>query len=565
MDGDGCDTNCTSPDCGNGVVVPPEECDDGNNDEDDGCDPNCRWPRCGNGFVGGIESCDDGNAISGDGCDSLCRAEVCGNAVTQADEECDDGNATNGDFCDDNCTVPRCGNSAIAAADGEECDDGNLVNGDVCDNNCTLPRCGNAQVAVATEECDLGDAANGNAPADTCRADCTQGCGDGAVDAWEQCDGGAGCNGCRWGTEVCVTVSGGTTECYLDIDTLAHGAPERTPPPATGASATDPYLQDVDWSCADTVDTDNSGDRGTICGVAMSVDTSVSGVIVYTMRSLEVLAGADVRFIGSRNIALAVYGDVSIAAGARLGVDGSGSQNGAGARSDCGPQQGGNSDGGGAGGSHGSRGGNGGDGDDQNGSNSGTANTSDPHVWLERGCRGGHGGDGSAQAPGGGAGGALQISAGGSLLVDGVLSANGGAGTRPGDSDGGGAGGGSGGDLYLQAVRVVVGGTGAVVAQGGSGSGGGDGGDGEPGPTVPSLRALGGSDGGTTETAGGDGAGAASDGTLEAATQGVDDTGPGGDFGAGGGGGGAGRVSMDLVAACPAGAQARFSPQPICR
>ena len=58
--------------CGDGVVGPGEECDDGNTIDGDGCDSNCTITACGNGIVTAGEQCDDGNLIDGDGCDSDC-------------------------------------------------------------------------------------------------------------------------------------------------------------------------------------------------------------------------------------------------------------------------------------------------------------------------------------------------------------------------------------------------------------------------------------------------------------------------------------------------------------
>jgi hypothetical protein len=75
--------------------------------------------------------------------------------------------------------------------------------------------------------------------------------------------------------------------------------------------------------------------------------------------------------------------------------------------------------------------------------------------------------------PGGGAGGALQISAGERITVDGVVNAGGGGGTGgwASDSCNGGAGGGSGGAILLESVGVEV--YGMVAANGGgAGSGG---------------------------------------------------------------------------------------------
>ena len=59
---------------------------------------------CGNGVLEPGEECDDGNDNSGDGRSSTCRVEGpgggdCGDGVLELGEECDDGNNTNGDGC----------------------------------------------------------------------------------------------------------------------------------------------------------------------------------------------------------------------------------------------------------------------------------------------------------------------------------------------------------------------------------------------------------------------------------------------------------------------------------
>lgn len=65
-----------NPNCGNGVVEPPEQCDDGNNIQTDGCKNNCTYNVCGDGYVyQGVEECDDGNTTNGDGCSAACLYE----------------------------------------------------------------------------------------------------------------------------------------------------------------------------------------------------------------------------------------------------------------------------------------------------------------------------------------------------------------------------------------------------------------------------------------------------------------------------------------------------------
>jgi cysteine-rich repeat protein len=62
--------------CGDGVVDPGEECDDGNADPTDGCLPSCKLAQCGDGIVrSGVEQCDDGNTQGQDGCSATCTAE----------------------------------------------------------------------------------------------------------------------------------------------------------------------------------------------------------------------------------------------------------------------------------------------------------------------------------------------------------------------------------------------------------------------------------------------------------------------------------------------------------
>ena len=98
-----CDTSyllsggaCVQTNCGNGIVEPPETCDDGNVIEGDGCGKYCLveadftcatlppsgpsvcTPICGDGKYYGLngEECDVGPSVPGDGCDANCKIEV---------------------------------------------------------------------------------------------------------------------------------------------------------------------------------------------------------------------------------------------------------------------------------------------------------------------------------------------------------------------------------------------------------------------------------------------------------------------------------------------------------
>lgn len=95
------------PACGDGLLDPSEQCDDGNQRARDGCDASCRVETgyvcranqacraliCGDGWVeppaerndsdasfdrwsGGSEACDDGNTADGDGCNARCELEA---------------------------------------------------------------------------------------------------------------------------------------------------------------------------------------------------------------------------------------------------------------------------------------------------------------------------------------------------------------------------------------------------------------------------------------------------------------------------------------------------------
>ncbi|TVQ98706.1 MAG: hypothetical protein EA398_13100 [Deltaproteobacteria bacterium] len=101
-------------------------------------------------------------------------AAVCGNGILEPGEQCDDG-ADNSDVlpdrCRTNCRLPTCGDGVRDS--GEECDDGALnsdVAPDRCRTNCTLPTCGDG-VRDSGEECDLGEQ-NGE-EGSACSADCT--------------------------------------------------------------------------------------------------------------------------------------------------------------------------------------------------------------------------------------------------------------------------------------------------------------------------------------------------------------------------------------------------------
>lgn len=96
---------CLTPSCGNGVVEPPEVCDDGVNDGTS-CSAKCDSDlRCGNGILDPHEDCDcgDGTMMLPFGCNQA---------------NADDPLAT----CSTSCVLRGCGDGVITVAAGEQCD-----------------------------------------------------------------------------------------------------------------------------------------------------------------------------------------------------------------------------------------------------------------------------------------------------------------------------------------------------------------------------------------------------------------------------------------------------------
>lgn len=118
------------PICGDGLLVAPETCDDGNDEAGDGCSATCglepasKCPVvgqpceptiCNDGTREGSEACDDGNDLIGDGCTPFCEVEPncsggicsggCGDGQLFPPEACDDGNVRDGDGCSSTCEL----------------------------------------------------------------------------------------------------------------------------------------------------------------------------------------------------------------------------------------------------------------------------------------------------------------------------------------------------------------------------------------------------------------------------------------------------------------------------
>jgi hypothetical protein len=184
--------------------------------------------------------------------------------------------------------------------------------------------------------------------------------------------------------------------------------------------------------------------------------------------------------------------------------------------------------GGGAGGSFGTIGGNGG------GSGAKAALPQMP-IFVRGGCAGSTDMSAGIQGSGPG-GGAVYLIAGASIVIDGVILANGGGGRAPNGSSGdGGGGGGAGGLIGIDAPMVI--GSGAVMAVG---AGGAEGGPGGPGISAdgqdPSGQFGDVAKGGAMNDNGGNGGNGG--GFMSIPTNGGSGSGSAPNIGGGGGGGG---------------------------
>ncbi len=169
------------PICGDGVMTPGEQCDDGVLDGGYGqCAEGCViGPHCGDGIVNGPEECDNGvniseaGDISPDSCGPGCiKPPFCGDTVVSlfAGEQCDDGENDGGyGECGEGCLIgPYCGDGVVQT-EYEECDDGINEGGyGECMPGCTIgPHCGDGAI-THTEQCDDQNDINN----DGCTNDC---------------------------------------------------------------------------------------------------------------------------------------------------------------------------------------------------------------------------------------------------------------------------------------------------------------------------------------------------------------------------------------------------------
>ncbi|MEZ4383132.1 MAG: DUF4215 domain-containing protein [Nannocystaceae bacterium] len=156
------------PVCGNGVVEPGEECDDGNDDDLDGCTSECEdAPVCTLGTEGcpcDGQSCNAGLMCEAGTCVEQAMA-VCGNGVVEPGEECDDGNQQPFDSCANNCVATSFGTDPCGFAEDGVWVDINYKNSGSCWSPSwkfsNTPGFGEAQWAPTNENYPVINAAGG--------------------------------------------------------------------------------------------------------------------------------------------------------------------------------------------------------------------------------------------------------------------------------------------------------------------------------------------------------------------------------------------------------------------
>jgi len=368
----------------------------------------------------------------------------------------------------------------------------------------------------------LGDPDAGPVPVDGAERDAIATDAPG-VDGGPVADGG--------GDDAGAGVDAGPCEMFA----AQHFPPCSIPAPSPGIEITTDATYDT---------TDGTGPLGP--GLVIVQDGGVNARLV-SLEWLRIASGARLRVVGSMPLIVASWSTIEVDGELDASSELGGSIGAGAAAGPCFPATSGGSgtsgSGGGGGGGFRGRGGNGGRADGNGtsgglpGGMGGTNVTRPPNV--RGGCHGADsGGTDRGVGMGGWGGGAVQLTALDSITVTGTLHAGGaGGGGGPDSSAAGGGGGGSGGYVGLEATTLLI--VGVLAANGGAGgegcnrsTTGADGEDGRP----DDVRARGGSGSGSEGTDGGDG-------TASSIVTGEDVSGLE-NGGGGGGGGGAGFILL---------------------
>jgi hypothetical protein len=183
---------CAPARCGDGLIDPGEECDDGNTDNDDACLADCRDAFCGDRFVRtGVEACDGDPPRT---CDTTC--------------------GTTGDqSCTEECSWTACDPPGeVCNAVDDDCDRSTDEEFD-CIRGLEVPcetTCGSGGSGACNAECEAPSGAACEPPPETCNGeddDCDTVRDDGYPcyrGQTEACSGSGGCTGTRTCTNSCA-------------------------------------------------------------------------------------------------------------------------------------------------------------------------------------------------------------------------------------------------------------------------------------------------------------------------------------------------------------------------
>jgi len=253
--GDGCSSTCITEFCGDSIVNNVDEvCDDGNTNDNDGCSSTCQPEVCGDGITVPIEECDDGNLNDDDGCSSECLFEPIGclwgwpglfNEVKPGDEEM---------TCLELCSSKNGYTMGVVVNTDYEfclCTDGTeeQCSTNICDlmegkphtgQYCGYTSCGDGTVD-AGEDCDDENRVNGDGCTDYCRTEFE--CGNGVWESknGEQCDDGN-----------LVSDDGCSASCQFEGTAYTHNAGD----PIEDCDSIDPTV--CLWRSAGTANVNNT-------------------------------------------------------------------------------------------------------------------------------------------------------------------------------------------------------------------------------------------------------------------------------------------------------------------
>lgn len=522
--------------------------------------PTNGFPECTNGACG--FGCFSGFVASGSSC-------VTPPASCTNDKK--DGSETDVD-CGGSCPVCADGKTCKAATDCE-----NGVCGGTGTKTCSAPTCGDGVQNGNETDVDCG----GGAPCSPCptgdackmNGDCANGPCTANVCACTPATMATVCTSDRCGSisDGCTgAIDCGTANCTGGQTCTTDGVCACGTPPTVNVDASQyssKFPTSPVWNCnaagTTTIDSAAGTITSTSCALGtldftndvVQLDASGPNVMVVRLRGLTVSGGHVLKLVGDKPIVFLVSGNVLVDSGGTIDASATGATAGPGGSiaAQCGGQTGNLGANGGSGAGFGTAGGCGGNKTTGCGAVAGSVSTDADLQPLRGGCSGGDGTTGKAGAGGG----AVEISASGTITIGtgsnaGIITAGGGGG-QPAittNNTGGGGGGSGGGILLVSPATASFGSAGAARVHGGGGGEGKDqndghvGADGHPGDNTPAAGGNGGSAGGD----GGDGGLCAGNNCSVVSTSGL----PGvsrNTGGNGGGGGGGGRVQVITSAA----------------